>query len=137
MDIVINGMEDILKNLMNLPLEEFEENKALNEAAKVVQKAVIEEAPQATEDGGSLKKNIKIKRAKDGEVKVHTGRAYHAHIIEGGRSAGSKVAKKNGKQQLVTWGPIAANPFFTRGYEKSKTNAIKVMADVIKEIKKL
>ena len=137
MDIVINGMEDILKNLMNLPLEEFEENKALNEAAKVVQKAVIEEAPQATEDGGSLKKNIKIKNAKDGEAKVHSGKAYHAHIIQGGRSAGSKYALKNSKKQLVTWGPMAANPFFTRGFEKSKSDAINAMAEVIKEIKKL
>lgn len=137
MGLEINGFDEILKNLQNLALEEDEENRALNAAAKVVQKAVIEEAPQDEENGGTLKKNIKVKRAKDGVANVHSGKAYHSHIIEGGRSAGSKYALKNGKRQLVTWGAIAPNPFFSRGFEKSKEEAVNKMADEIKKAKNL
>lgn len=126
----MQGMEALMKNLMNLPLEEADENRALNKAANVVKDAVINEAPV---DDGVLKANIKTKHAKDGEAKVHTGRAYHAHIIQGGRSAGSKYVLKNGKHQLVTWGAMAPNPFFTRGFEKSKSNAISAMSDEIKK----
>lgn len=134
MRIELQGMEALMQNILNLPLEEAEENKALNAAAKIVKEAVIKEAP---EDDGTLKENIKAKRAKDGEAKVHTGAAYHSHIIEGGRSAGSKYALKNGKRQKVTWGPIAPNPFFTRGFENSKSDAVNAMADEIKKAKKL
>ncbi|MFJ7914480.1 MULTISPECIES: HK97-gp10 family putative phage morphogenesis protein [unclassified Lysinibacillus] len=134
MRIELQGMEALMQNILNLPLEEAEENKALNAAAKIVKEAVIEEAP---EDDGTLKKNIKAKRAKDGEAKVHTGAAYHSHIVEFGRSAGSKYALKNGKRQLVTWGATAPNPFFTRGLEKSKPAAIDKMAEEIKKAKKL
>ncbi|MFD2446384.1 HK97-gp10 family putative phage morphogenesis protein [Bacillus sp. CGMCC 1.16607] len=135
MRLEMQGMEALLQNLINLPLEEAEENRVLNAAAKVVKEAVIEEAPV---DDGTLKKNIKTKRAKDGEAKVHTGGAYHAHLVEGGRSAGSTIAKRGKKKgQKVSWGATAPNPFFTRGFEKSKSNAVNVMADEIKKVKKL
>ncbi|TKI53541.1 hypothetical protein FC756_23225 [Lysinibacillus mangiferihumi] len=141
MRLELNGMEAILQNLMNLPLEEADENRALNKAAKVIQEAVIEEAPQderkENSSATSIKNNIKIKRAKEGEAKVHTGSAYHAHIIEGGRSAGSKYTLKNGKRQLVTWGPIAPNPFFTRGFENKKSEAVNAMADEIRKALRL
>lgn len=134
MEVSITGLDEILQKLTKLPLEEEDENRVLNKAANVVKKAVIEEAP---EDDGTLKKNIKVKRAKDGEAKVHTGKAYHAHILEGGRSAGSKYTLKNGKRQKVSWGKINPNPFFTRGFEKSKIEARRVMADGIKKVLKL
>lgn len=134
MRLELNGMEAILQNLMNLPLEEEDENRALNKAAKIVKEAVIEEVP---EDDGTLKKNIKAKRARDGETKVHTGGAYHSHLVEFGRSAGSKYALKNGNRQLVTWGATAPNPFFTRGLERSKETAINAMADEIRKALRL
>lgn len=135
MRIELQGMEALMQNILNLPLEEAEENKALNAAAKIVKEAVIEEAP---EDDGTLKKNIKAKRAKDGEAKVHTGGAYHSHLVEFGRSAGSGIAKKGKKRgQKVTWGSTAPNPFFRRGLEKSKPAAIDKMAEEIKKAKKL
>ncbi|WP_418301287.1 HK97-gp10 family putative phage morphogenesis protein [Lysinibacillus fusiformis] len=126
----MQGLEALLQNLTNLPLEEADENRALNAAAKVVKEAVIEEAP---EDDGTLKKNIKAQRAKDGEAKVHTGSAFHSHLVEFGRSAGSKYALKNGVQQKVTWGSTAPNPFFTRGLESSKDSAVEVMSDEIRK----
>jgi len=134
MRLEMQGMEAIMQNLLNLPLEEADENRAINKAAKIVKEAVIEEAPV---DDGTLKSNIKAKRAKDGEAKVHTGGAYHSHLVEFGRSAGSKYALKNGKRQLVTWGATVPNPFFTRGLEKSKDNAINAMADEIKKVLRL
>lgn len=129
MNLEMQGLEALLQNLSNLPLEEADENRALNAAAKVVKEAVIEEAP---EDDGTLKKNIKAQRAKDGEAKVHTGSAFHSHLVEFGRSAGSKYALKNGKRQKVTWGSTAPNPFFTRGLERSKGRAVDVMGDEIR-----
>lgn len=141
MRLELNGMEAILQNLMNLPLEEEDENRALNKAAKIVKEAVIEEAPQDDRkenlSATSLKNNIKAKRARDGEAKVHTGGAYHSHLVEFGRSAGSKYALKNGNRQLVTWGATAPNPFFTRGLERSKETAINAMADEIRKALRL
>ncbi|MGE6515196.1 HK97-gp10 family putative phage morphogenesis protein [Lysinibacillus sphaericus] len=139
----VNGMEALMQNLLNLPLEEHEENQALNAGAKVVKEAVIEEVPVSRSKKNnknkrtSLKKNIKAQRAKEGEAKVHTGKAYHSHIIEGGRSAGSKYVMKKGKRQKVTWGAMAPNPFFTRGVEKSKGSAVDAITDVIKKAKNL
>lgn len=141
MEVDFKGLDEILKNLGNLPLEESEENRILNKAATLVKKAVIEEAPvdkKNPEDSGTLKNNISIKRAKDGVVTIHSNRAYHAHLVEFGRSGGSGIAKKGKKKgQVVHWGPTAPNPFFTRGFEKSKGQAMQVMADEIKKAKKL
>lgn len=134
MQLEMQGLEALLQNLTNLPLEEADENRALNAAAKVVKEAVIEEAPV---DDGTLKKNIKAQRAKDGEAKVHTGSAYHSHLVEFGRSAGSKYALKNGVRQKVTWGSTAPNPFFTRGLERSKGRAVDVMSDEIRKALRL
>lgn len=134
MEVNITGLDDILQKLNNLPLEEEDENRALNKAANVIKKAVIEEAP---EDDGTLKKEIKVKRAKDGEAKVHSGKAYHAHILEGGRSGGQKYTLKNGRHQLVKWGPMAPNPFFTRSFERSKRDAQLTMANEVKKVLKL
>lgn len=134
MNFDMSGLEEILRNLSQLPMEEAEENKIINKAAEVVKKAAIEEAPK---DDGTLKKNIKVERAKEGVGKVHSGKAYHAHIVEGGRSAGRKYALKNGKRQLVTWGATAPNPFFSRAFNKSKAKATQVMIDEIKKVKNL
>lgn len=137
MELEFTGLQEILQRLGNLPLEEEDENRVLNKAAQVVKRAVIEEAPidkKNPADSGTLKENIKNTRAKDGEVKIHSGGAYHAHLIEFGRSGGSKIALKNGKRQKVTWGPTAANPFFTRGFEKSKPEAMKVMEEEVKKV---
>lgn len=129
--IDFTGLQEILQRLGNLPLEEEDENRAVNKAADVIKKEVQSEV---TTNGWGFEKEIKVQRAKEGEAKVHTGRAYQAHILEGGRSAGSKYALKNGKRQKVTWGPIAPNPFFTRGFEKSKAKAIQEMGEEVKKV---
>lgn len=136
----MHGMSEILNNLARLAIEEDVEKMALNKATKVVKEAIVEEAPidsRNPADSASLHKNIKSTRYKDGVVSIHTGGAYHAHLVEFGRSAGSKYALKNGKRQLVTWGATNANPFFTRGFGKSSREAIEVMSDEIKKALRL
>lgn len=139
MNIQFDGLNEIMNRLGNIAIEDEDENRALNKAAKVLQKKVIEEAPEdeGPQDEYSLKKNIKVKRAKDGVVHVHTDRAYHAHIVEGGRSAGSKYALKNGKRQLVTWGFQQANPFFTRAFRKVEPELISTIEDEIRKALKI
>ncbi|MFY0521166.1 HK97-gp10 family putative phage morphogenesis protein [Lysinibacillus sp. UGB7] len=147
MDVQFTGLDGILANLARLPLEENEENLVVTKGAKITQKAIIEEAPIGTErrnkagkviyKPGTLKKNIKIKRAVDGVAIIHTSKGYHGHLVEFGRSAGSTMTKKNGKTQKVTWGSTTANPFFTRGFESSENEAKQVMANEIRRIKNL
>lgn len=136
MEFDISGMDELAKILQNLPLEEKEENSIVNKAAKLVQEAAIEEAPvdeRNEEDSGTLKRNIKLMRAREGVARVHTGGAYHAHLVEFGRSGGSKTAVKSGKSQKVTWGDTVPNPFFTRAFQKTKGEAQKVMAEELKK----
>ena len=136
----MTGMSELLKQLGRLPIEEEDEKKALDKATKVVKKAIAEEAPidkKNPKDSSSLHKNIKSTRYIDGVVTIHTGGAYHAHLVEFGRSAGSKYALKNGKRQLVTWGATEANPFFTRGFGRSSREAVDVMANEIRKALRL
>lgn len=130
------GLDETLQNLRKYIVDEAIENEALKKAGKVTQEAVIEEAPidnRNPPDHASLHKNIKVSRPRDGEVKVHTGGAYHAHLVEDGRSGGSAVVIKNGKRQRVTWGPTSPNPFFSRGFGKSNIPARQAMVDELKK----
>ncbi len=138
-EIKVDGLDNILQNLMSLNIDEKVENRALRKAAKITQEAVIKEAPidkRNPPDHGSLHKNIKITNYKDGEVTIHTGGAYHAHLVEFGRSGGSTKPKK-GKKNSVSWGPTAPNPFFARGFGASHTEAKQAMIDEIQRELKL
>lgn len=128
MELQLTGLEETLRNLNNLNISEAIENKALNKAGKITQKAIIAEAVFGNRSDKMIRDNIKLKRAKDGEIVIHTGRAYHAHIIELGRSAGSTITK-GGKK--VTWGVINPNPFFSRGYEQSKSESMNAIIEEI------
>lgn len=139
MHIQMAGLNEILNNLARLPFEDEEENAVANTGAKVVQKYIVAEVPSSSDKKKKikLKKNIKIQRARNGEAKIHTGKAYHGHILEFGRSAGSTIVKKNGKTQTVTWGKINPNPFFTRGSNASESEAKQAMANEIRKLKNL
>ena len=128
MELELTGLEETLRNLNSLNLSDELENKALNKAGKITQDAIIAEANFGKRSDETIKKNIKLKRAKDGQVVIHTGKAYHSHIIELGRSAGSTITK-GGKK--VTWGKINPNPFFSRGYEQSKAEAMNALINEI------
>jgi HK97 gp10 family phage protein len=120
----ITGLDETLQNLMRLNVNESIENKALTKAAKVTKTAIESEAKFGKRSRGIYKNNIKLRRPKDGEVIIHSSKAYHAHLIEYGRSAGSITSKK-GKR--VTWGSTAADPVFGRGFEQSKADALSTM----------
>lgn len=125
--IEMEGLSAVLQALAQLPVEEAVENNAVTKGANVIKKAIIEEAPV---DDGYLKKNIKVKRAKNGEAHIHTSKAFYSHIVEFGRSAGSKTLKSG---RRVTWGRTTPNPFFTRGFEKSKQEAMEATANEIRK----
>ncbi|NEU29937.1 hypothetical protein GN156_03990 [bacterium LRH843] len=131
MRVEMTGLDEILQNLRSLNIDESVENSALNKAGKVTQDAVKNEAPV---DRGTLKKNIRLRRPKDGEVVIHSGGAFHAHLIEFGRSGGSTNGKGG---RRVSWGPTSPNPFFSRGFEQSKTEAQLAMITEIQKGLKL
>ena len=128
MELQLTGLEETLQNLSSLNISEQLENKALNKAGKITQAAIIAEANFGKRSDKMIRDNIKLKRARDGEIVIHTGKAYHAHIIELGRSAGSTITK-GGKK--VTWGIINPNPFFSRGYEQSKSESMNAIIEEI------
>ncbi|WP_419962181.1 HK97-gp10 family putative phage morphogenesis protein [Psychrobacillus sp. BM2] len=128
MELQLTGLEETLRNLSNLNISETVENRALTKAGKVTQETIIAEANFGNRSDGVIKKNIKLKRPKDGQVVIHTGKAYHSHILEFGRSAGSTITK-GGKK--VTWGKINPNPFFSRGYEQSKSESMNAIIEEI------
>src|SRR5690606_19212782 len=111
-------------------IDESIENRALNKAGNVTKDAILNEANFSKRSRGVFKGNIRLRRPKDGEVLIHSGGAYHAHLIEFGRSGGSAITKKG---RRVKWGPTAPNPVFGRGYEKSRNEAMQTM---ISEIQK-
>lgn len=127
MQIDLTGLDEAMQNLLRLNIDETLETKALTKAGKVTQEAILAEANFGSRSKGTLKKNIKLKRPMNGEVTIHTGGGYHAHLIEFGRSGGSKV----GGGRRVTWGATSPNPFFSRGFESSQASAKQAMIDEI------
>lgn len=131
---------------MSLNIDESVENRALNKAGKITQEAILSEANfgsrsrskgnKGSQSRGIFKENVKLKRPKDGVVVVHSGGAYHAHLIEFGRSGGSTKPKK-GNKKSVSWGPTAPNPVFARGFGASVEPAKQAMIDEIKKELKL
>ncbi len=130
MEVKIDGLDQVLQNLNLLVVDEAMESKALNKAGNIAKEAIASQAPVAPVNGGTLQRNIKLKRAKNGEALVHTGGAYHAHLVEFGRSGGSAITKKG---RRVKWGPTSPNPFFTRGWDASETEAKQAMVDELKK----
>lgn len=127
MEVKIDGLNQVLQNLNLLVVDEAMESKALNKAGKIAKEAIASQAPVGK---GTLQRNIKLKRAKNGEALVHTGGAYHAHLVEFGRSGGSAITKKG---RRVKWGPTSPNPFFTRGWDASETEAKQAMVDELRK----
>jgi HK97 gp10 family phage protein len=130
LELQVTGLDEALRNLMRLNVDESLENKALTKAGEVTKESILNESKFSKRTRGTYKKNVRLKRPKDGEVIIHSGKAFHAHLIEFGRSGGSVITKKGKK---VTWGPTAPNPVFGRGYEGSKNEAMQTM---ISEIQK-
>src|SRR5690606_14516925 len=105
---------------------------ALNAGGRIMRDGIKAEAPVSPRNGGTLKANIRLKRAKDGVVKIHSGKAYHAHLVEFGRSGGSAKVMMGGKMRTVYWGPTTPNPFMDRGFHANKNTSQDAMADALR-----
>lgn len=108
-ELQLEGINELLNNLEKLGDKGKKvENKALKSAGNVVEEAIKSETPVRT---GTLKKSIKTSgvKSKDGVKEVEIGpgkKAWYSNFIELGTVN------------------IKANPFMSRGYEKSKSSAI-------------
>lgn len=131
MRVDFSGLEAINRRIAQLENAPAIQQKALNKAGKHLLEEVKNAAPF---DDGTLRKNLRVKRVDDQEIVIHTGGAYHAHLLEFGRSAGQKrVRVKNGAVRTVKWGATPPNPFMTRTYENQIDNLNRI---VIEELRK-
>jgi HK97 gp10 family phage protein len=130
MKVDFSGLEQLRKQLSQLEKAEEIEQKALNKAGKHLVDRLKTEAPY---DDGTIKESLKLKKAKDGEAVVHTGGAYHAHLIEFGRSGGqTTIQDKNGIMRTIKWGDTSPNPFMTRTYESELKTLERIIAEELR-----
>lgn len=135
MPIELQGMDDLLKSVrqMGKKASRSVEEKALKAGGDILLEAAKEEANRVRDDG-TLYENIEKTTVNNGKITIHTGEAYHAHLIEFGRSSGQGTYKdKNGVIRPVKWGDTAPNPVMARAFENSRNEIITVMRNVIKK----
>lgn len=135
MPIELQGMDDLLKSVrqMGKKASRSVEEKALKAGGDILLEAAKEEANRVRDDG-TLYENIEKTTVNNGKITIHTGKAYHAHLIEFGRSSGQGTYKdKNGVIRPVKWGDTAPNPVMARAFENSRNEIITVMRNVIKK----
>ena len=134
MSMKLIGMDELMRNIkkLGLKVEQQLTEQALKKGSVILQEEVKQEAPRG-KGLRHLQDEIKISKIENGKVSIHTGKAYHAHLVEFGRSAGHGTYKdKNGVERKVTWGYTAPNPFMTRAFERKQSEITKEMAKVIK-----
>lgn len=114
----VEGMESLLSEIEKLGQKGSRiENKALREAGDVVKEAILREVPVRT---GTLKASITRSnvKTKDGVKRVEVGPGkdgYYAAFLEFGTFK------------------MPADPFMSRGYEKSKDYAERKIASEMKK----
>lgn len=134
MSLEVQGMDELLRNLKELgsKMDAKTEEKALKAGAKILEEEIKREANNIRDDG-TLYENIKSTKVKNGRIVVHTGGAYHAHLVEFGRSAGQKTYKdKRGRIRPVKWGSTSPQPVVQGSFERKKDEIFKEMAKVIR-----
>jgi HK97 gp10 family phage protein len=124
MKVELKGMEEMLKAVRELEDRgEALEKKALFEAGDIIKEAVSSEAPVTNRmipERGLLKKSITRSGLKhEGGVSYveikPSGKAYYGKFVEFGTSK------------------MAANPFMSRGYDKSVNKAMERAIQVFKK----
>lgn len=134
MSMKMAGMSGLMNRLkkMESDVRTQIKNEALEKGGTILLEAVKKEAPYG---GGPNHLRDEIKKAKvtGDTIDVHTGKAYHAHLVEFGRSAGQGTYKdKNGVVRPIKWGYTAPNPFMTRAFENKQQDIIEEMGKVVK-----
>jgi HK97 gp10 family phage protein len=131
MRVDFSGLEAINRRIAQLDNAQVIQQKALNKAGRHLLEEVQRAAPV---DDGTLRKNLKVKRVDEHEIVIHTGGAYHAHILEFGRSAGQKqVRVKGGRAKTIKWGATSPNPFMTRTYENQVDNLNRIIVEELRK----
>jgi HK97 gp10 family phage protein len=131
MKVDFSGLEHLRKQLSQLENAEEIEKKALDKAGKYLVDKLKAEAPH---HDGTIEENLMLKKAKDGQAIVHTGKAYHAHLYEFGRTGGeTKIRDKNGTERTIKWGDMPMNPFMTRTYESELKTLERIIAEELKK----
>jgi HK97 gp10 family phage protein len=130
MKVDFSGLEQLRKQLSQLENAEEIEKKALDKAGKHLVDKLKDEAPH---HDGTIEENLKLKKAKNGQAIVHTGKAYHAHLYEFGRSGGqTTIRDKNGTMRVIKWGETSPNPFMTRTYESELNTLERIIAEELR-----
>lgn len=135
MSLEIQGMQELLNNIrqMDLAVDSRLEDKALKAGARVIEAEMKNEANRIRDDG-TLHDNIKSTDVKNGRITVHTGGAYHAHLVEFGRTSGqSTYVDRNGVTRPVKWGETTPQPVVQGSYERKKDEVLNEMKKVIKQ----
>lgn len=114
----LEGMENLINEVQRLGQQGSKiENKALKEAGAVVKAAIQNETPVRT---GKLKESITVSgvKTKDGVKYVGVG-----------------PGKNGWYGKFVEFGTVkmSANPFMTRGYERSKENAMETIKEELRK----
>ena len=116
-DMKLEGMDELLAEIERLGKEGSKiENNALREAGEAVKQSIQNETPTRT---GKLKASISVSRVKTKsgikQVEVGPGKdGYYGKFLEFGTVK------------------IRANPFMSRGYETSKSEAERIIEEEIK-----
>lgn len=134
MSLEVQGMEELLRNIkqLGIKMNPKVEEKALNSGAKILEDEIKREANKIRDDG-TLFENIKSTKVKNGRIIVHTGEAYHAHLVEFGRSAGQKTYKdKKGRIRLAKWGTTTPQPVVQGSFKRKKNEILNEMKKVLK-----
>jgi len=134
MSLEVQGLQELLNNIrqMGFNVDTRLEEKALKAGANVIEDEIKSEANRIRDDG-TLHDNIDTTDVKNGIITVHTGGAYHAHLVEFGRSAGQGTyIDKNGVTRPVKWGDTTPQPVVQGSFERKKDEAFEEMKKVIK-----
>lgn len=148
----LEGIDELIKNLESLSKNiDSVKSEAVRAGAAVIQKEARKRVPKRT---GQLEKSISISKdhkTANGDVFVEVGpdihRGFYGPMIEWGTlerktrdrskiavGAGgyAKAERKSGRTSHTTGG-IKAQPFFEPAYLSSKDEAMKAVADVLRE----
>lgn len=131
----IQGLKEIKELLKDLPDSVKDQVQAdiNNNAAKIVQKELQDNAPSGNNDElpkNKIENNIVIKTEKGSKTNKLVGftkRVFHVKFIELGTKVRSVVGKK-GKYKGANRGAVRARPFVLRSHQSGGKKAIDFMA---------
>lgn len=119
MKFEFEGIDGLIQQMQRTEINaEQAKNEALEESAKVMQKATEDQAPVRDQGGGTLRDNIEISEIEDGEIQVYVdqqGKAYYGYFLEYGTSK------------------MRAQPFMGPAFMKSRLKMQQAMADSLRK----